>query len=223
MPIPTAGAEMYHATIALPAGADAQTRASFANPLEELADRTAFLRAYIKADGSEFVYPVSILGTKTRKLVVLPSEAMLSRASGSYSEWLPSTIGSSPIIVPTANGAKAWLPLKIPSGCTITDLEVIVRSNAARSSPNGWVAKLFTQTHDWSTPGAPTTTQQGSTVEGGLASGYSKITITSITPFLLAAEQRAFVQITGPTGSPYTNDALVGVRATFTDAGPRNA
>ena len=43
---------MYHATIALPAGADAQTRASFAIRSRERADRTAFLRAYIKADGS---------------------------------------------------------------------------------------------------------------------------------------------------------------------------
>lgn len=223
MTIPTAGAELYHATISLPAGSDAQTRESFSTPLEELADRTAFLRAYIKNDGSEFVYPTSILGTKTRKLVILPSEAMLSRASGSYSQWLPSTIGSSPIVIPTANGALLWLPCRVPSGCTITDVEVIVRSDSARSSPNGWIVKAYTQTSDWTTPGAPTTTQQGSTVEGGLSSGYAKISVTSITPFLLAAEQRAFIQVTAPTGSLGTNDALVAARVTFTDAGPRNA
>ena len=52
---------------------------------------------------------------------------------------------------PDRERREGLAPLKIPSGCTITDLEVIVRSNAARSSLNGWVAKLFTQTHDWST------------------------------------------------------------------------
>ena len=224
MPIPTPGAEMFHASVSLPAGADAQTRASFSTPIEQLTDRTKFMRAYLSGDGSEFVYPTSILGApKTRKLVILPSEAMLSRASGSYSEWTPSTIGNSPIVIPGVNGAKAWLPVDLPSGCTISAVEAIVRSNAARSTPNGWFLKAFTQTSNWATPGAPTTVQQGSTTEGGLASGYSKITIGSLTPFLLANEERAFIEVTGPIGSPFTNDALVAIRVSFTDGGPRNA
>ena len=178
-----------------------------------------YLRTYVNATTEEFVYPT----TKSRKRTILPIEFGTVAASGLSTEWFPTTIGNSPVLVPLVNGAKVWIPIDIPSGSTIDAVEAIVRSSGARSSPNGWILKAFEQHENWTTPAAPTTTQQGSSTEGGLASGYSKITIGSLTPFIRVNEYTAHVEVTAPTGSLGATDALVAIRVTFTDGGPRNA
>lgn len=178
-----------------------------------------YLKTYFNTTSEEFVYPT----TKTRKKTILPTTHGTFTTAGAASEWFPSTIGNSPVLLPLVNGAKVWIPIDLPSGCTISAVEAIVRSDVGRSSPNGWILKAYYQAENWTTPAAPTTVQQGSSTEGGLSSGYSKITIGGLTPFLIGAEEKAHVQITAPTGSLGTNDALVALRITFTDGGPRNA
>lgn len=178
-----------------------------------------YLKTYLNTSTEEFVYPA----TKTRKKTILPTVHGTFAAAGAASEWLPSTIGNSPVLLPLVDAAKIWIPIDLPSGCTISAVEVIVRSDSARSTPNGWIVKAFEQSENWTTPAAPTTTQQGSSTEGGLASGYSKITVGSLTPFIIVNEYTAHVEVTAPTGSLGSNDALVALRITFTDGGPRNA
>jgi hypothetical protein len=230
MPIPTPGAETFHASISLPAGADAQTRASFSTPIGQLADRTKFMRAYLSGDASEFVYPTSILGApKTRKLTITPaSVGFVSRgnAGASYAEhWFPTRSGGYPILCPVVDAAELFVPIGIPSGCTISKVEVLVRSSTARTGANRWSVKVYEQSEPWGSPAAPTATQQGSTTEGGGSSGYSVIDVASLTPFIRVAEYTAHVLITGPTGSlpGAGTDQFLAVRVSFTDGGPRNA
>lgn len=178
-----------------------------------------YIKTYLNTTSEEFVYPTA----KTRKKTILPIAPGTFTTAGAASEWFPSTIGNSPILLPLVNGAKVWIPIDLPSGCTISAVEAIVRSSVNRSTPNGWIVKAFEQSENWATPAAPTTTQQGSSTEGGLSSGYSKITVGSLTPWIIVNEYTAHVEVTAPTGSVGATDALVALRITFTDGGPRNA
>ena len=186
-------------------------------------DWIEWLRSWTNPTSVEFVYP----STKTRKRVITAAEMPListEGSGGSYQEqWFPSLSGGTPILIPVVNAATVFVPIDIPSGCTISDVEVLVRSSAARSTPNGWTVKVYEESIPWSSPAAPTSTQQGSTTEGGLSSGYSKITVGSLTPFIRVNEYTAHALITGPTGSLGANDQLLGIRVTFTDGGPRHA
>lgn len=179
----------------------------------------SWFRSWHRSSDEEFIYPT----TKTRKRTILPTAFGTVAAAGASTQWFPTTIGNSPVILPLTDGAKMWIPIDLPSGCTISAVEAIVRSSTARSSPNGWIVKAFEQSENWTTPAAPTTTQQGASEEGGLASGYSKISISSITPWIVVNEYTAHVEVTAPTGSLASTDALVAIRVTFTDGGPRNA
>lgn len=220
MPIPTPGASTYHTNISLPAGADAQTRASFATPLEELADRTAYLRARVNGGSAEeFVYAT----TKTRKLTIPANAAAASGDGAGACDWYLTEASGVAVLIPRVNAARAFLPIDLPSGCTISAVEVLVRSSGARSTPNGWIAKVYEQSEPWSSPAAATATQQGSSTEGGLSSGYAVITVGSLTPFIRVAEYTAHIVITGPTGSLGGTDQLIAARVSFTDGGPRNA
>lgn len=214
MPTPTPGAATYHANIALPAGADLQNRASFATPLEELADRTAYLRARCNGNAAEeFVYPA----TKTRTLIVTAAQAHVTS-----SEWLRS-YSSGPVLVPNTAAALAVFPVDLPSGCTISGVDALVSSDSARSGTNRWAIKVYEQSEPWSSPAAPTATQQGSTSYAGTGSGYSLATVGSLTPFIRVAGYSAHVVVLAPTGSLGSNDKLYSVRITFDDGGPRNA
>jgi hypothetical protein len=220
MPTPTPGTATYHTNISLPAGADAQTRASFTTPLEELADRTAYLRGRMNGGSAEeFVYPA----TKNRKLVIPACLALPSGDGAGASDWYLTVSSGVPLLIPRVAGGVAFLPIDLPSGCTITAVEVLVRSSTGRSTPDGWIARVYEQSMPWSSPGAATATQQGSSTEGGLASGYAVIAVSSLTPFIRLAEYTAHIAVTAPTGSLGSTDQLVGARVSFTDGGPRNA
>lgn len=221
MPIPTPGnSATYPANIALPAGADAQNRASFSTPLSELADRTAYLRARLSAGGDEFVYA----GTKTRRLTITPASMLPCIAPTTYvGRWFPSRVGGVLSLLPLVDAAEVFVPIDLPSGCTISAIEVLVQSAAVRTGSNRWTVRAYEESQPWASPGAPTATQQGSTTEGGGSVGYSVIAVGSLTPFIRVSEYTAHLVITGPTGSIGTNDQLLAARITFTDGGPRNA
>lgn len=220
MPTPTPGTPTYHTNISMPAGADAQTRASFVGPMTELADRTAFLRSRINTVGDEFVYAA----TKTRSLTITPASMMPCVQSTSLiGQWFLNRTGGALQMVPQIDAAEVFVPIDIPSGCTITAVEALVQSGAVRSGSNRWTVRVYEESQPWSSPGAPVATQQGSTTEGGGAVGYAVIAVGSLTPFLRLPEYTAHVVITGPTGSRTLSDQLYAVRVTFTDGGPRNA
>jgi hypothetical protein len=221
MPIPTPGdPASYPVNIALPAGTDAQNRASFSTPMSELGDRTAYLRARLNAGGDEFIYAA----TKTRKLTITPASMLPCIAPTTYiGRWFPSRVGGALTLQPLVDAAEVFVPIDLPSGCTISAVEVLVQSAAVRTGSNRWTVRVYEESQPWSSPGAPVATQQGSTTEGGGSSGYSVITVGSLTPFIRVNEYTAHLVITGPTGSLGLNDQLLAARISFTDGGPRNA
>jgi hypothetical protein len=216
MPIPTPGSPPYPANIDLPAGTDLQNRASFSTPLDQLADRTATLKGAIDP---EFVY----LTPTTRKRTIEATDAHASASGAGVLDWYLSLASGVPYLVPIVNAPFAVFPIDIPSGCTITAVEVLVRSSGLRVTPNGWFVRVYEQSEPWGAPAAATATQQGSTTEGGLAAGYSVITVGSLTPFIRVNEYTAHIVVTGPTGALGANDQLIAVRVSFDDGGPRNA
>lgn len=218
MPTPTPGSPTYHTNIALPAGADPQNRASFATPLSELADRTAYLRARLNAGGDEFVYAA----TKTRKKVINAAAAMLDINGSGVVNWF-STYGSGVhYLKPRGDAAFAVVPFALPSGCTVTDVDLLTMADSARTGTNRWGLAVYKQTSPWSSPAVPTATQQGSTVYAGTGSGYSLAALSGLTA-LIAAEETMHAIVLGPTGSIGNNDRFLALRVTFTDGGPRNA
>ena len=218
MPIATPGTATYHTNISVPAGADAQTRASFATPLTELADRTAYLRARLNGAGDEFIYAA----TKTRKKVINAASAALDVSGTGVVNWF-STYGSGVHhLQPRVDAAFAVIPLDLPSGCTVTDVELLTKAGSARAGTNRWGLAVFKQSSPWSSPAAPTATQQGSTAYASNASGHSLAVVSGLSA-LIAAEETVHAIVTGPTGSLGVDDRLLAIRVTFTDGGPRNA
>ena len=177
-----------------------------------------YLRTYVNATTEEFVYPT----TKTRKRTIEADEMIVTSQAG-VPDWDYSHSSGVPLLIPLIDAVTAMVPIDIPSGSTISAVEVLVRSSGARSAGSGWFVKVYEQSEPWSSPAAATATQQGSTTEGGLSSGYAKITVGSLTPFIRVNEYTAHVFVTGPTGALGATDQLIAVRVTFTDAGPRNA
>jgi len=218
MPIATPGSATYHTNVSVPAGADAQTRASFATPLTELADRTAYLRARLNGAGDEFIYAA----TKTRKKVINAASASLDVSGAGVVNWF-STYGSGVHhLQPLVDAAFAVIPLDLPSGCTVTDVELLVKSHSARVGTNRWALAVHKQSSPWSSPAAPTAVQQGSTAYCGTGSGHSLAVVSGLSA-LIATEETMHAIVTGPTGSRGSDDRLLAIRVTFTDGGPRNA
>jgi hypothetical protein len=178
-----------------------------------------YLKTYFNTTSEEFVYPT----TKTRRLVISANQALAVAASGGTPDWYPNVSSNVPALIPRLAAAVATFPVVIPSGSTITAVEVLVRSSAVRTGSNRWTVRAFEMSAPWSTPAAATATQQGSTTEGGGAIGYAVISVGSLTPFLRLAEYTAHVIVSGPTGSLAATDELIALRVTFTDGGPRNA
>ncbi len=220
MPDSYPGANTYHVNVSMPAGTDLQNRSSFRTPLEQLADRATALKARMSGGaGDEFVYPA----TKSRKLTIPACLALPSGDGAGASDWYLSLSSGVAYLVPRVNAGFAVIPIDLPSGCTITAVEVLVQSSGLRVTPNGWVVKVYEQSEPWSSPAAATATQQGSTTEGGLSAGYAVITVGSLTPFIRVAEYTAHIVVTAPTGALGSTDQLIAVRVSFTDGGPRNA
>lgn len=183
---------------------------------QALANRT---RQLLDLVDPEFVY----LTPTTRKRTIEATDAHASASGAGVLDWFLSLSAGVPYLVPRLDAVFAVFPIDVPSGCTIAGVEVLVRSSGARVTPNGWFVRVYEQSEPWAAPAAPTATQQGSTTEGGLAAGYSVITVGSLTPFLRLAEYTAHVVVTGPIGALGANDQLLAVRVSFDDGGPRNA
>lgn len=218
MPIATPGTATYHTNISVPAGADAQTRASFATPLTELADRTAFLRARLNGAGDEFIYAA----TKTRKKVITAASAALDVSGTGVVNWFSTYASGVHHIEPRVDAAFAVIPLDLPSGCTVTDVEALTKASGARAGANRWGLAVYKQSSPWSSPAVPTATQQGSTAYASNASGHSLAVVSGLSA-LIAAEETMHAIIIAPTGALGTDDRFYGIRVTFTDGGPRNA
>lgn len=182
-------------------------------------DWLTWFRSWHRSSDEEFIYP----STKTRKRTIDASDAIYSADGAGATDWYLSHSSGVPYLVPRVDAGTAYLPIDVPSGSTISAVEVLVQSSGARSTPNGWIVKVYEQSEPWSSPGAATATQQGSTTEGGLSSGHAVITVGSLTPFIRVNEYTATIQITGPTGALGSTDQLIAARVTFTDGGPRNA
>jgi hypothetical protein len=178
-----------------------------------------YLKTYLNTTTEEFVYPT----TKTRRLVLSANQALAVAASSGTPDWYPNVSTNVPTLVPRVAAATATFPVVVPSGSTITAVEVLVRSSAVRTGSNRWTVRAFEMSAPWASPAAATATQQGSSTEGGGAIGYAVISVGNLTPFLRIAEYTAHVLVTGPTGSLVDTDELIAVRVTFTDGGPRNA
>lgn len=179
-----------------------------------------WFRSWHRSSDEEFIYPT----TKTRVRAMTAAEAAPSGAGDGSSDWLFTHSGGAPLLLPVVDAAYAVVPIDVPSGCTITGVDIIVRSNGARSTPNGWIVSVYEQVESWVDPGGMTATLRGAAVEGGLSSGFDVITVTGLgAGFLLSAGSHAHVLVKGPTGSLGANDYLVAARVSFTDGGPRNA
>jgi hypothetical protein len=176
-----------------------------------------YLRTWINESTEEFKYPT----TKSRTRSISGADMLTIGAMGT--DWLPNLSSGVRYLQPLVNGALAVIPIDIPSGCTVNAVDVLVKSSGVRVTPNGWFVKVYEQSENWTTPAHPTATQQGSTTEGGLATGHSVIAVGPLTPFIRVNGYTAHVIVTGPTGALGSDDRLLAVRVSFTDGGPRNA
>lgn len=228
MPINITDVDTFSDPIVAPADGDVLNAASVTDAggvgFQGLANRTRKLgnRMGIGASApltDEFVYDPTI----ARELQIEGCEFALDDDGAGLSNWIRNLSSGVIYDQPRANAAIASARVRVPSGCTITGVEVLVRSSTGRLAGSGWFARAYTQTAPWGSPAAATATQQGSSTEGGLSSGYSVIAIGSITPFLIAAGESVHIVITGPTGSLGVNDQLIAARVLFNDRGPRNA
>lgn len=181
-------------------------------------DWFTYLRTWINESTEEFKYPT----TKNRYLTIEACKAYPVSTAGVL-DYEQNTAGAAPVAVPRVNAAVAIVPVDIPSGCVITTIEVLVQSSGVRVTPNGWFVSVYSQSEPWLIPAAPTTTQWAATTEGGLAAGYSVITVTTGTGLTRVAESTVHVHVTGPIGALGGTDQLIAVRVSFTDGGPRNA
>ena len=181
-------------------------------------DWLTWFRSWHRSSDEEFIYPT----TKYRYLTIEACKGFPASAAGVL-DWEQNTAGAAPVLIPRVNAAVAIVPVDIPSGSSITNIEVLVQSSGARVTPNGWMVAVYSQSEPWAIPAAPTTTQWDVTTEGGLGAGYSVITVTNATPLSRVAESTVHLIVTGPTGALANTDQLIAVRASFTDGGPRNA
>lgn len=213
--------------VVAPTDGDALNAASMTAPgvgLQALANRTRKLGDRMGIGlapplTEEFLYDPTI----ARDLQIEGQEFGLATDGAGATDWLRTFSSGVVFNVPNVNAAFASARARVPSGSTVTGVEVLVRSSGARVSPNGWFVQVYTQTVPWAAPAAASAVQQGSTEEGGLAAGYSVIQVSAIVPFLVAAGEAVHVSITGPIGALGASDQLIACRVLFDDRGPRNA
>jgi len=217
----------FTSPVVAPADGDSLNAASVVAPgvgLQALADRTRFMGnrmgvGVVAPLTDEFVYSPTL----PRDLQIEGEEFALSTDGAGVVDWIRNLSSGVVYNTPRIDAVFAAARARVPSGCTVTGVEVLVRSSGARVAGNGWFVRVYTQTVPWGAPGAASAVQQGSTQEGGLATGHAVIAVGSITPFLIIAGEAVHVLVTGPTGALGADDYLIAARILFDDRGPRNA
>lgn len=217
----------FTSPVVAPADGDPLNAASITAPgvgLQALSNRTRKLGdrmgiGLVAPLTDEFLYDPTI----ARELQIEGQEFGLATDGAGATEWLRTLSAGVVFNVPLIDSAFASARARVPSGCTVTGVEVLVRSSGARLAGSGWFARVYSQTVPWGAPAAASAVQQGSSQEGGLAAGYSVIAVGAIVPFLLVAGEAVHVSVNGPTGALGANDQLIAARILFDDRGPRNA
>lgn len=225
MPIPTPGVATYHATIDLPAGSDAPTRASIATPLEQLADRTAKIASFFNFTTSEFVYPT----TKSRgKFFGVAGATLGFKESDGSPEWemLDLGLGVAALYASPVAGsgrARMWIPLDLPEGAVITGFNVFVEKGADNASASDqWGARLGAVGGFAFFPGSAAIglTGLGSMQRAGSGTGRAVMGESGLSHTVQGMATYS-VYIEGPSVESAVGDRIWGASVAFTDPGPR--
>lgn len=225
MPTPTAGTATFHATIDIPAGADAPTRGSVADPLVQLTDRTAALGGFVDFVNSELKYPA----TKTRTKFFGVSRAILGFAeSGGAPEWkmLDQGVGA-PLLVASpvagAGRARLWIPITLPEGAVITGYTGYVEKGADNpTAADQWGVRLSARGGFLLFPASASAglTGLGAGIQrAGSGTGRATMGETGLSHTVQGhADYYAYLE--GPA-TEHANDRAWGVTITYQDPGPR--
>lgn len=221
MPTPTPGTATFHTNIDIPAGADAPTRESIADPLEQLTDRTAALGEFFNFVDDEFKYPA----TKTRTKFIGVSRALLGQKDADGSpEWKMIGTGSPLFVIPIAGAdrARMWVPMTLPDGAVITAYSAFVEKGADNASAADQFGALLAARGGFLLfPGSAssglalgTTLQRAGSGTGRAVAGESGLSIT------VQGMADYYVYVEGPA-TEHVNDRVWGVSVTYQDPGPR--
>lgn len=224
MPTPTPGTATFHANIDIPAGADAPTRESVADPLIQLTDRTAALGGFIDFGTSEFKFPA----TKTRTRFFGVSRAILGvKETDASEEWKMLDGGTGvPVLlaIPIAGAQRArmWIPLDLSDGAVITGYTAFVEKGANNATAaDQWGVALYARGGflTFVASGSLGLTGVGSIQRAGTGTGRATMGETGLTHTVQGyADYYAFIE--GPA-TEHADDRVWGVSVTYQDPGPR--
>lgn len=226
MPIPTPGVATYHATIDLPAGSDAPTRASIADPLEQLADRTRHIVtnfAYIGENPRQVTFgPV---GGSSGSLCLDTSTTLLAPVSLDDG-WRPhsdATTGLSKGYVRCGKFGTDYLFDLTPhlrTGMVLTSLLVYVKPGFAMAT----IADRITARVTYTIPGIDGETSINSAYVDGTSAAQT-ITVPLLSEVVTRVSRYYMVHVTSSQSSQDYPDEIRGFALVFTEPagmGPRN-
>lgn len=119
------------------------------------------------------------------------------------------------------NGAGCMIPIRLPHGSTLTELEMLVDPGEARAGANRMAGIVTRNTPDWITPANSTSTvvalfEDDATTNLQVMGPPGPISVAITSDSLFAINFAA-----GNTAAAFP-DAIHAIRYTFTDPGPRN-
>lgn len=129
--------------------------------------------------------------------------------------------------VGTATAPTITFPVVLPRGAVLTNIQILLKPNSARS-PGEWTANLYRVDYNFGTPAVPTynlillTGPLNYVLDDTTANYQTMVVLPNSTLTLSDTDESAYhVMITGPS-VPLGGDHLLGIRANWTDPGPRN-